>query len=194
LYDNLGNDEACALAVDAIIRHRKKDSCKGSMFKEWAVLFGIQEVLQDDDLGAQIFELAKIRMSIEEKRQITVNSLVVDVVRKNIKKSASRRLPVGLAYQSCCAPAGRRRGHAPPHHLPVMATWYIRSQNWQLCLPLSSISLPYGTRWRRRKRILLAASEKKPHFYENTRLSITEYAQGSQVRDVLEVFQWHLHK
>jgi type I restriction enzyme R subunit len=59
LYDNLGKDEERALAVDAIIRQKKKDGWKGNMVKEREVLYAIQEVLKDDDLGKRIFELAK---------------------------------------------------------------------------------------------------------------------------------------
>jgi hypothetical protein len=40
----------------------------------------------------------------------------------------------------------------------------------------------------RRKRIHLAASEKKPHSYKKNRRFLAEHAQGSQVGDVLEVF------
>ena len=59
LYTNLGNDEARALAVDAIIRQKKKDGWKGNMIKEREVLYAIQDVLQDDDQGRQIFDLVK---------------------------------------------------------------------------------------------------------------------------------------
>ncbi len=59
LYINLGDDEERALAVDAIIRQKKKDGWKGNMVKEKEVLYAIQEVLQDDTLGKQIFDLAK---------------------------------------------------------------------------------------------------------------------------------------
>jgi type I restriction enzyme R subunit len=59
LYNNLGNDEGRALAVDAIIRQTKKDGWKGSLVKEKEVLYAIQGVLQDDDLGKRIFEIVK---------------------------------------------------------------------------------------------------------------------------------------
>jgi type I restriction enzyme R subunit len=59
LYTNLGNDEKLALAVDAIIRQNKRDGWKGSIVKEKEVLFAIQDLLQDDDLGKRIFDLAK---------------------------------------------------------------------------------------------------------------------------------------
>ncbi len=59
LYTNLGNDEARALAVDAIIRQKKKDGWKGDIIKEKEILYAIQDVLQDDDQGRQIFDLVK---------------------------------------------------------------------------------------------------------------------------------------
>jgi type I restriction enzyme R subunit len=59
LYTNLGNDEERALAVDAIIRQKKKDGWKGSMIKEKEVLYAIQDVLQDEDEGKRIFDLVK---------------------------------------------------------------------------------------------------------------------------------------
>ena len=59
LYTNLGNDEARALAVDAIIRQKKKDGWKGNMIKEKEVLYAIQDVLQDNEQGRKIFDLVK---------------------------------------------------------------------------------------------------------------------------------------
>ncbi|MBA2681367.1 MAG: type I restriction endonuclease subunit R, partial [Ktedonobacteraceae bacterium] len=59
LYNNLGNDEKRALAVDAIIRQKKKDGWRGNIVKEREVLYAIQDVLQDDDQGRQIFDLVK---------------------------------------------------------------------------------------------------------------------------------------
>jgi type I restriction enzyme, R subunit len=59
LYDNLGNDEARALAVDAIIRQTRRDGWRGNFIKEKEVLYAIQGVLQDNDLGRQIFEVVK---------------------------------------------------------------------------------------------------------------------------------------
>jgi type I restriction enzyme R subunit len=59
MYTNLGNDEELALAVDAIIRQNKRDGWKGSIVKEKEVLYAIQDLLQDDDLGKRIFDLAK---------------------------------------------------------------------------------------------------------------------------------------
>jgi type I restriction enzyme, R subunit len=45
--------------VDAIIREKKRDGWKGSLVKEKEVLYAIQGVLQDDDLGKRIFEIVK---------------------------------------------------------------------------------------------------------------------------------------
>ncbi len=59
LYNNLGNDEARALAVDAIIRQKKRDGWKNNLVKEKEVLYAIQEVLQDDVLGKRIFDIVK---------------------------------------------------------------------------------------------------------------------------------------
>jgi type I restriction enzyme R subunit len=59
LYNNLGNDEERALAVDSIIRKVKKDSWRGNKIKEREVLYAIQDVLQDKDLASRIFELVK---------------------------------------------------------------------------------------------------------------------------------------
>jgi type I restriction enzyme, R subunit len=60
LYNNLGNDEKRALAVDDIIRKTKRDGWNGgNIVKEREVLYAIQGVLQDDDLGKRIFDIAK---------------------------------------------------------------------------------------------------------------------------------------
>jgi type I restriction enzyme R subunit len=59
LYNNLGNDEQRALAVDATIQRVKKDGWRGNTFKERELLYAIQEVLKDDDLAIRIFELVK---------------------------------------------------------------------------------------------------------------------------------------
>jgi type I restriction enzyme R subunit len=59
LYNNLENDEERALAVDAIIRQKKNDGWKNNLVKERVVLYAIQEVLQDDDLGMRIFDIVK---------------------------------------------------------------------------------------------------------------------------------------
>ena len=59
LYTNLGNDEQLARDVDQAIRKKKKDGWKGNIMKEREVLYAIQGVLQDDDLGKRIFDIAK---------------------------------------------------------------------------------------------------------------------------------------
>ncbi len=59
LYANLGNDEERALALDAIIRQTKKDGWRGNMVKEKEILYALQKALQNDELGAQVFELVK---------------------------------------------------------------------------------------------------------------------------------------
>ncbi|HEY0754162.1 MAG TPA: type I restriction endonuclease subunit R [Ktedonobacteraceae bacterium] len=59
LYTNLGDDEKRALAVDATIRKVKKDNWRGNMVKEKAILYGIEDVLKDNDLARHIFEIVK---------------------------------------------------------------------------------------------------------------------------------------
>ncbi len=59
LYNNLGNDEGRALAVDATIHQTKKDNWQGNLVKEKEILYAIQDVLQDNDLGNRIFEIVK---------------------------------------------------------------------------------------------------------------------------------------
>jgi type I restriction enzyme R subunit len=59
LYDNLGKDEELALAIDAIIRQKKKDAWRGNMVKEKEILYAIQDYLRDDELGKRIFEIVK---------------------------------------------------------------------------------------------------------------------------------------
>ncbi len=59
LYNNLGNDEGRALAVDATIHQTKKDNWQGNLVKEREILYAIQDVLQDNDLGNRIFEIVK---------------------------------------------------------------------------------------------------------------------------------------
>jgi len=59
LYDNLGNDEALALALDRAIRHTKKDSWRGNRIKEREVKYVIHEHLGEDSEVDRIFELVK---------------------------------------------------------------------------------------------------------------------------------------
>ena len=59
LYDNLGQDEALALAVDAAILSKKKDSWRGNKFKEKEVRNAIKAHISDPDLVDTIFELVR---------------------------------------------------------------------------------------------------------------------------------------
>ena len=59
LYDNLGNDEQLAINLDAAIQRTKKDGWRGNKIKEREVRYVIQEVLQEETLTNQIFELVK---------------------------------------------------------------------------------------------------------------------------------------
>ena len=59
LYDNLGKDEQLAIKVDAEIQRTKKDGWRGSKIKEREVRYAIRNVLPDDTLTNQIFEIVK---------------------------------------------------------------------------------------------------------------------------------------
>ncbi len=59
LYNNLGNDEQIAINLDAAIQHTKKDGWRGNRIKEREVRYVIQEVLHEETLTNQIFELVK---------------------------------------------------------------------------------------------------------------------------------------
>lgn len=59
LYDNLGSDEALALAVDAAVMSSKKDGFRGNRFKQKEVRIAIKQVLNDDNLTDIIFDLVK---------------------------------------------------------------------------------------------------------------------------------------
>ncbi|GAB4528073.1 MAG: HsdR family type I site-specific deoxyribonuclease [Anaerolineae bacterium] len=59
LFDNLGQDEELALAIDAEIRHTKKDNWRGNQQKEREVKGAIYRHLKDDELTAHIFEIVK---------------------------------------------------------------------------------------------------------------------------------------
>jgi type I restriction enzyme R subunit len=59
LYDNLGNDEQLAVAIDYSIRSTKKDDWRGNKFKEKEVRYAIRRHLQDEALTNEIFELVK---------------------------------------------------------------------------------------------------------------------------------------
>jgi len=57
LYDNLGNDEKLAIALDAEIRQTKKDDWRGNRFKEKEVRFAILKHLKEEVLTNRIFDL-----------------------------------------------------------------------------------------------------------------------------------------
>lgn len=57
LYDNLGKDEALALAVDSEIRLVKKDGFRGNKIKEREVHNAIRKHIKDEALAAQIFSI-----------------------------------------------------------------------------------------------------------------------------------------
>jgi len=59
LYDNLGNDEYLALALDTAIRHTKKDGWRGNMVKEREVRYAIYQHVPYEDQVDRIFELVK---------------------------------------------------------------------------------------------------------------------------------------
>lgn len=57
LYDNLGQDEALAITLDAEIRQTKKDDWRGNKIKEKEVRIAIRKHLKDEALTNQIFDL-----------------------------------------------------------------------------------------------------------------------------------------
>ena len=60
LYDNLGKDEALALAVDGAVRASRQDDWRENFFKVRKVKFAIKDVLKDDGtLTEQVLELVK---------------------------------------------------------------------------------------------------------------------------------------
>ena len=60
LYDNLGKDEALALAVDSAVRASRQDDWRGNSFKVKKVRLAIKAVLKDDEgLTEQVLELVK---------------------------------------------------------------------------------------------------------------------------------------
>jgi len=59
LYNNLGNDEQLAISLDAAIQHTKKDGWRGNRIKEREVRYAISNVVPDQSLANQIFELVK---------------------------------------------------------------------------------------------------------------------------------------
>ena len=60
LYDNLGQDETTALAVDSAVRDSRQDDWRSNAFKVKKVMFAIKGVLKDDEsLTAQVLDLVK---------------------------------------------------------------------------------------------------------------------------------------
>ncbi len=59
LYDGLGNDEQMALDLDRAIHQTKKDSWRGSLFKEREIKSVIYEFVRDEGRVECIFELVK---------------------------------------------------------------------------------------------------------------------------------------
>jgi type I restriction enzyme R subunit len=59
LYDNLGNNERLALALDADIQQTKKDDWRGNRMKEKEVRYVIRKHLTNEAVTDQIFELVK---------------------------------------------------------------------------------------------------------------------------------------
>jgi type I restriction enzyme, R subunit len=59
LYDNLGNDEELAVALDEAIRSTKKDDWRGSRIKEREVRYVIRKHLSAEDDVNRVFELVK---------------------------------------------------------------------------------------------------------------------------------------
>ena len=59
LYDNLGNDEKLAIALDTVIRSTKKADWRGDLVKEREIKYVIYETVDDEDEVEPIFELVK---------------------------------------------------------------------------------------------------------------------------------------
>jgi type I restriction enzyme R subunit len=60
VYDNLGKDEALALAVDSAVRGSSQDDWRENFFKVRKVKFAIKDVLKDDEeLTERVLELVK---------------------------------------------------------------------------------------------------------------------------------------
>jgi len=57
LYDNLGSDEALALALDADIRYTKKDDWRGNRIKEREVRYAIRRHISNEAEAQRIFDL-----------------------------------------------------------------------------------------------------------------------------------------
>jgi type I restriction enzyme R subunit len=59
LYDNLGDDEELAIELDAAIRATKKADWRGDVVKEREVKYAIYQVVNDEDVVEEIFDLIK---------------------------------------------------------------------------------------------------------------------------------------
>ena len=59
LYDNLGQDEELAVALDAEICHTKKDAWRGNIIKERQVKYAIKKYVDDDEEVKRVFELVE---------------------------------------------------------------------------------------------------------------------------------------
>jgi type I restriction enzyme R subunit len=59
LYDNLGQNEAQAIAIDQAIQRTRKDGWRGNMLKEREISYAIAEVVEDKARASEILEIAK---------------------------------------------------------------------------------------------------------------------------------------
>ncbi len=59
LYDNLGNNEELAVALNKDILATRKDNWRGNVIKEREVLYAIQKYITDDAEAERVFELVK---------------------------------------------------------------------------------------------------------------------------------------
>ena len=60
LYDNIGNDEATALAVDAAVLMARRDGWRGNKFKEREILIAIKSALDSESIDPNaVFELVQ---------------------------------------------------------------------------------------------------------------------------------------
>lgn len=57
LYNNLGEDEALVLQVDAAVRDNLSDDWRGNHAKESYILNALYEILQDEDETFRVFSL-----------------------------------------------------------------------------------------------------------------------------------------
>ncbi|KAF5433676.1 type I restriction enzyme, R subunit, partial [Candidatus Methanophagaceae archaeon] len=59
LYDNLSHDEELTIALDAEIRHTKKDGWRGNLIKEREVKYAIRKHIDDEAEVERVFGLVK---------------------------------------------------------------------------------------------------------------------------------------